>query len=64
MSQVNILKEFLSYDSDDSIELLTKDKMYISLVKDEYESTMVVIKELAAQVDRLTVACRDHKKLL
>jgi len=64
VSQSNILKEFLNYDYDDFVELLSEDKKDISLIKVEHESVVVVIKELVAQVDRLTIACKYHKKLL
>lgn len=64
MSRGNILKAYLNFDFDDSIELRIEKENYVALVKVEYESTMFVLIELATQVDSLVAACRDHKKLL
>lgn len=33
-------------------------------IKAGYEITMLVIEELATQVEKLTISCRDHNKLL
>lgn len=62
VSRGNILKECFNYNFADSFEVdYEKD---IVVIKVEYGSAMVVIKEIVAQVDKLIVACRDQNKLL
>lgn len=64
VSRGNMLKTFLNYYCDDSVELCSEEENYVSLFKSEYDSTMVVIKELDAKVDRLTSTCKHEKIIL
>ena len=60
----NILKAFLNYNSDDPFMFDSDDEKDVAHIKDEYESTIIVIKELSYEVVNITTACKDQKILL
>lgn len=46
-----MLKESFNYNSNDSIEFDSDDEKDVSHIKAKYESTMIAIKELVAEVE-------------